>query len=160
MFIKTWWQEDAAPPRQHRTLVSLQWKTPTFPHFTDWTGQLTAQREKHTYLCVIAGVDGGFMSDYLFSSYLFVGFWFQHFMVQSSNPGWRSFIWFIYLLYFAYFSIYSCLHVGVGKAGDAWLLMKAGEGENTAAAKHAGHFGCQLVRVTAFGSNSSVTLYF
>lgn len=99
------------------------------------------------------------MSDCLFSSYLFAGFWFQHFMVQSYNPRWRIYIWFIYSLLFAYFCIYSCLRVGVGKSGDAWLLMKADEGENTAAAKHSGHFGCQLVRVTAFGSKSSLYIF-
>lgn len=108
---------------------------------------------------MITQVDGGFMSDYLFSSYLFVGFWFQLFMVQSYNPRWHIYIWVIYSLFFAYFCIYSLFRVGVGKSGDAWLLMKADEGENTTAAKHSGHFGCQLVRVTAFGSKSSLTIF-
>lgn len=59
----------------------------------------------------------------------------------------------------SHISAYCCLSVGVGKSGDAWLLMKADEEENTAAAKHSGHFGCQLVHVTAFGSKSSLTIF-
>lgn len=151
-FIKTWWQGDAAPPRQHRTLASLQGRSHAhFPPF-HWL------REKHAYLCMIAWVDGGFMSIYLLSSYLFVGFWFQHFMVQPYKPE----VAHLHLIHiFAVFRIF--LHIFLPpcrcwKVRDAWLLMKADEGENTAAAKHSGHFGCQLVRVTVLGSNSLLTL--